>query len=1141
MPDNIIKILTSYDTPLRACVTGNEAVARGAIEASVCGVFAYPGTPSTEISEVFHDINRFQNHPDSKKAYADLSARPLYFEFSVNERIALEKGIAYSIANQRTLCCMKNVGMNVASDALMTITYQTIGAGLVIVVCDDPGCYSSSNEQDSRYWGKMASVPVFNPAAPADACEMTRDAFALSEQIKLPVIVRMTTRVDHTRGMVSYRKIASNELAPGFERRPEHINIPARTAAAHQVLVEKLEGDVVDRFLDKHSATSPNEGAGERPLLGVIASGVAAAYAREIITREADKGHKVDVLTLGLIHPFPAKIVLEFLRDGIGQVLVLEELDPIVENEVRILAQKHRLNVEILGKDYAGLSVVGEYNLDIVGEALARFTGQHAMKPQGFPAADYEKHVQELPPRPPALCAGCPHRATFYTLKLAVPREDSSVIMCGDIGCFGLGALPPLGMMDTIHHMGMSISMAQGLSEALGAGRGGRHLVALVGDGTFFHSGIPSLLNAVYTRANILVIIFDNRTIGMTGHQEHPGSAHEDKYESVELESLLRGMGVRFVETIDPFDIKSCFNTINDAIAFDGVSVVVSKSPCLFCEEFEGEARRGRRVVVDQTLCNTCHNQDDVELPCSKVVSARNGLSKARALLVAENHIPSSEQRCPANICNHGFLSSILAGDYKEALEIVRDKILFARVCGEVCHRPCEFLYRADGGVEGRTDGSGIVPIKRLKEFVSTIEENFNDFSGQKPTAASGEKRTHRVAVIGAGPAGLSAAYDLIRTGYDVTVFEKEKAAGGLLRFAIPGFRVSKEACEAEISVLRDLGVRFEFDKALGRDFALDDVADDYAAVVVAVGMGISSTLDIIDINIPVSKRYAAIEFLREFNDNTLRIEPGARILVIGGGNSAVDAARAAKRHDAKSDVIISCVETRDEMPAFEEEIESAVREGIQIIDGSDVEACVAGSGDGARVMLKSLNGQKKAWDVSCDYVITAIGQRGDRTAIGQGGLKTNTEDRIITDPAGGRTDTKNVFTAGDITAGNHVSVIGAIASGKRAAVGVRQRLEGYDLPYEGQEALDVLNSPQTPGRRPPRHSDGRLDETQVARDMPAFEIFQACAKCDHCIENFGCPALIKVKGRVRVDDFLCTRCGLCLDVCPNDAIQWAT
>ncbi len=1136
MLQRITRILTSYETPLRVCAMGNEAVARGAIEAGVCGVFAYPGAPSTEISEVFKHTSRFQYDPANKKSYPELIGRPLYFEYSVNERVALEKAIAYSIANKSALCCMKNVGMNVASDALMTITYQTIGGALVLVVCDDPGCHSSSNEQDSRYWGRMASVPVFNPATPADACAMTKDAFALSERIKLPVIVRMTTRVGHTRGVVRYERISSVEPVPRFERLREHINVPARTAAAHQVLIDKLQGDAIDSFHGKYNATSlPGDAATEPRSLGVIASGVAVAYALEIINRapveDADQGARVEVLQLGLIHPFPSTVVLEFLKRGIRKVLILEELDPIIENEVRVLAQKHGVDVEILGKEYAGLSVVGEYDLDIVGEALAGFTGRPKSTEQGLAAADCEPFLKELPPRPPALCSGCPHRATFYGLKLAVPRDDGRIILCGDIGCFGLGALPPLRMMDTVHHMGMSISMAQGLAQALQSGKEPGPVVALIGDGTFFHSGIPSLLNAVYTRANILVIIFDNRTIGMTGQQDHPGSEHQNGFESIELPALLEGMAVRHVKTIDPFDVKNCYETISEAIAYEGVAVVIAKSPCIFVCESRAGVQENRRITVDQALCNTCHNQEDSQLQCSKVVSAAHGLSRARAAMVARHHVPASQQLCPANICNHGFFNSILAGDYKEALEIVRDKMLFAMMCGDICHRPCEFLYGPQGGAT--------VPIKRLKRFVSGIEKNFSDFSNQTARAARRAKQNKTVAVIGAGPAGLSAAYDLVRVGYDVTVYEKEKEAGGLLKFGIPSFRLGWEKCDTEITLIEELGVKFKFNMCLGKDFHIQELEDEYDAVIVAIGTGISSALDVIEENVPAPQRFAAVPFLRDYNENTLSLQPWATICVIGGGNSAVDAARAAKKYDSQNDVIISCIEPRDEMPAFEEEIESALAEGIQIMDGSDVDGCVAASGDKMRLTLRSLKEPKETWDIDCDYVITAVGQRGDKSVMGRAVVAMNEDDRILTDPESGYTKHKNVFAAGDICAGNHVSLIGAIASGKKAATGVRQLLEEYRWPYEGQQALDVLNSSDESGRRPPPFASAGSDEALIIGELRQFDIHQACARCDHCIENFGCPALIKVGGRVTVDEHECTRCGLCIDVCINNAIRW--
>ena len=331
MLDRIIDILTSFTSPKKVCAIGNEAVARGALEANVDGVFSYPGTPSTEISEIFNHIFNFQGNKEYQEKYPELTEHPVYFEYSINEKIAMEKAIAYSIGNKAAMCVMKNVGMNVASDPLMSITYQTIVGPLVVVVCDDPGCHSSSNEQDSRYWGQMASVPVFNPATPEDAYQMVQDAFRLSEELKLPVIVRLTTRVSHTRGVLSYNQIVKEERQPRFERLPEHINIPARTAAAHQKLLGKLHSEIINPFYERgNTFTLP-----EKATLGIISSGVATVYAREILHCNGLED-EISLLDMGLIYPFPEEDVLGFLRKGFKKILVLEELEPIVENAIQI-------------------------------------------------------------------------------------------------------------------------------------------------------------------------------------------------------------------------------------------------------------------------------------------------------------------------------------------------------------------------------------------------------------------------------------------------------------------------------------------------------------------------------------------------------------------------------------------------------------------------------------------------------------------------------------------------------------------------------------------------------------------------------------------------------------------------------------
>lgn len=1261
MIQRTINILTSHTSPHKTCVMGNEGIARAALEAGVNGVFAYPGTPSTEISEIFNHVNNFQTAAANKENYPAQTSHPVYFEYSINEKIALEKAIAYSIGNRSAMCVMKNVGMNVASDPLMSITYQTIVAPLVIVVCDDPGCHSSSNEQDSRYWGPMASVPVFNPATPADAFEMIKQAFLLSEKIKLPVIVRTTTRVSHTRGIVTYGELNNVDRNAKFDRLPEHINIPARTASAHVKLLEKLksgyvlellklnskiidlspspsseergvmpnyftadsfmwnllhdkaltmrknptvaenalwqslrrnatnfhfrrqhiidkfiadfvcikkrlvvevDGDIHDyqqdedelrtqvlnrkgfkviRFrneevinnteltvekiitelntLPDYKVLSSGEDLGEVVKLGIISSGVATSYVLEIL-HQNDFSKKVNLLDLGLIHPFPEKEVLSFLKKDFEKIIILEELDAFVENAVRNIAQKNNLKINILGKGFSGLSATGEFSIDLITKVLEEFSGTSFEKNKNIPLENSEKYINALPARPPALCAGCPHRATYYLLKLAIPRDQSELIMCGDIGCFGLGALPPLRMIDTVNHMGMSISMAQGLYESFHDSDKSKKVVALVGDGTFFHSGLSSLVNAIYTRANILVIIFDNRTIGMTGHQAHPGASTLPKYHQIEIPPLLKGLGVEVVETIDPFNIRENFAKVNKVLAHQGVSVLVSKSPCIFLPEFKENMNSTMKIVVDPDACNTCANHEDVDIACSRCYAPKSNLSRAKAKLTAEISIPGEEQLCPANICNHGFFNSILEGDYKSAVEIVRDKMLFARTCGDICHRPCELF----------SNENSIVPIKKLKHLVAAVEENFRDFSVPIKRAKEAVKKNKSVAIIGAGPAGLSAAYDLVQVGYQVTIFEKENKAGGMVTSAIPSFRMDKSGFDYEAMQLEKMGVKFNFNTSLGKEISLEKLSKDFDSVLLAIGMNKAKKLELIENNVPAEKKIDALSFLSSYNKNEKIISDGSVVLVIGGGNSAMDAARSAKKLSSKNRIIVSCIETQSAMPAFAEEIKHVVEEGIELIADSEVKSCALKNGK-IDISLVCSSTKKYLQDFECDFIITAIGQTTESAVI----EKLSKDDDLRVKSENSFTGFKNVFVAGDLSSGNNMSVIGAIASGKKAVVAIRKALENYQFAYEGEKALHRLNTNLAPTIQLRTKILEDLDEINLER----FNLFQSCQKCNHCIDNFGCPAMVKVDGKVQIDDSRCTLCGLCIDVCPNNAIRW--
>ena len=644
----------------------------------------------------------------------------------------------------------------------------------------------------------------------------------------------------------------------------------------------------------------------------------------------------------------------------------------------------------------------------------------------------------------------------------------------------------------------------------------------MLGDGTFFHSGLTSLVNAIYTRANILVIIFDNRTTGMTGHQAHPGASRLPKYHEIDIPPLLKGLGVEVVETINPFSIRDSFEKVNKTMHHNGVSVLIARAPCIFLPDFKDRIDKKAKIVVDEKLCNSCANHEDASLSCSRCYAPKNDLSRAKAKLLAEISIPGEAQLCPANICNHGFFNSILEGDYKSAVEIIRDKMLFARTCGDICHRPCELF----------SDEKNVVPIKKLKHLVSAIDENFLDFSLPIKRAREANKKNETVAIVGAGPAGLSAAYDLVQSGYTVTIFENENKAGGMVTFAIPVFRMDKAGFDYEAMQLEKMGVKFHFNSALGKDISLEKLANEFDAVIIAIGMNKAKKLDIIEKNVPQRKRIDALAFLKSFNREEKIIDDGSTILVIGGGNSAIDSARSAKKLNPDNIVIVSCLETEALMPAFAEEVMHAKNEGIEFIPDSYVETCTHKDGK-THVSLHCLGTKYFLQDLKCDYIITAIGQTTEPSITEH----LSKDDNLRVKNENSFSGYKNVFVAGDIASGNNMSVIGAIASGKKAVVGIRQLLEGYKFGYEGEKALERLNANPTPTLK----LRNEIIDDDIKLGIDQYNLFQSCQKCNHCIDNFGCPAMVKVNGKVQIDESRCTLCGLCIDVCPNNAIRWET
>ncbi len=557
---------------------GNEAIIRGALEAGVGFVAAYPGTPSSEIIDGFARIG---------------DEAGVVVEYSVNEKVSVESACAAAVSGVRSLCSMKHVGLNVAADAFMTLAYVGVKAGMVLVTADDPSLHSSQNEQDNRYYAKMAHVPMFEPATPQEAKDMLKAAYVLSEKFSIPCMLRTTTRVNHCRGVVSTEALVPPKLEGVFPRDPFNlVVVPMVGRKLRLQLLEKEEG------LRRESEASPFNRVRGEGTWGLVTSGVSALYVEDAV-RELGIADRVRILRLGMTYPIPEKIISQFLEQ-VESVLVVEELEPYLEEAVRAVAQKRGISIPIAGKGSDLIPQAFELDSVKVKRAVARFFQIPMETPQPLPVPE------DLPARPPNLCPGCPHRATFYSVKKVFGEE---AIYPTDIGCYTLGLLPPLQMADFLICMGSSVSTAGGFRRVLD-----RPVVAFIGDSTFFHSGITGLVNAVTHDRNILLVILDNGTTAMTGHQPHPGvrlTPSGPTEPKVDLESLVRGCGVDRVEVVNPLNMKktqAVLERIKSEMNSGGVSVLISRSPCPL---FERRIRGTKQKVVFQVtdacdLCREC-------------------------------------------------------------------------------------------------------------------------------------------------------------------------------------------------------------------------------------------------------------------------------------------------------------------------------------------------------------------------------------------------------------------------------------------------------------------------------------------------------------------------------------------------------
>ena len=542
---------------------GNEAIALGALAAGVQLVCGYPGTPSTEVLETVA-----KRRPEG-----------VYVEWSVNEKAALEVAAGAALAGARAMVTMKQVGLNVASDPLMSLNYLGVeGGALVVLVADDPGPISSQTEQDTRHFGRYARIPVFDPQTPEQAYQMAKDALACSEKWKRPVILRPTTRVCHSCASVAAEPPAAPRGVRGFAKSEKWVIFPRLAYAAKKRLVAEEEA-----LAAEFSRYAGNRLYGEGRL-GIAMGGVAAAYAREA-------GFPARYLEIATPYPFPEELALSFLRE-VDAVLALEELDPVIEDALTRLCGKHHLPVRILGKHTGHVPVAGELSVESVRAAMAAFLGREEHK-----AAASAPLEGKLPVRPPVLCAGCPHRGSFYAVKQAMKGQKA--VFCGDIGCYTLGNAAPLNMVDTCLCMGAGVTMAQGIARM----EKGTTVFAFIGDSTFFHTGIPGVVNAIYNGADEVIVVLDNSTTAMTGRQPHPGTGATmmgGQAAPMSIPKVLEGLGVP-VWRASAFDLQAAKAAIAQAAALRGrVRAVVLEGPCVSL------VKGAKPLTVDREACLGC-------------------------------------------------------------------------------------------------------------------------------------------------------------------------------------------------------------------------------------------------------------------------------------------------------------------------------------------------------------------------------------------------------------------------------------------------------------------------------------------------------------------------------------------------------
>ncbi len=1028
----------------------------------------------------------------------------------------------------------------VAGDPLSTIPYVGTVGGMVIVSAGDPSCHTSPNEQDQRHLGPMLHLVILDPSTPQEACDMTRQAFELSEASRLPVLLRITARVAHSRAKVRCAPLGEPRVG-GFVRDPARfVPMPANA--------RRLRLEIKDRLATARRFTARlfrQTGGADGRRDAVLASGAPAATCADLLD-ELGLTERVILATLGGVHPLPEDELVAFLR-RVDRVLVVEELSPFLEDAIAALCNRHGLSPQILGKRSGHFPEEFEYVPEIVRRGL------HGALDLGPAPGDGTGDAPQVAPRPPVLCPGCPHRSTFFAVRSAFGDEH---LYFNDIGCYTLGFGEPLETADALLCMGAGFSLAAGVSRVTG-----QRTVGFVGDSTFFHSGIPPLLNAIKEDVNMVAVILDNEVTAMTGFQESPAMPGNP----ASIEAVVRALGARHVETVDPADLPSAIAAFERARDATGVSVVVARHPCpVHTARQTGVAPHGSvRYEIDQDRCRVC-GREGCGMRCSQCVMKpfERQLARGRALEVPEklraaaarDPVAPCSGRCPLGLCIQGYTAHVAAGQYREALELILDRASLPDSVCRVCHRPCEEVC-----VRRSTDEP--VAINDLKRFVMDWAA-FEDVPYEPACeAAHGRK----VAVVGAGPAGLAAAHDLRLRGYEVTLFDAAAEPGGLLLSGIPPFRLPREAVRRDVERILGLGVDFVGGTVLGEDVRLAELLAGHDAVFLALGAPRPSSL-----RVPGSDGGGPelVDALGYLAGSSADGPFAGRVVVVGGGNAALDAARTARRRGAER-VVVAYRRRRGEMPALAEEVEAAGAEGIELRAQVQPVAvrpegllCVRtepGEDDASgRCRPVAVEGSEEL--IAAGRVIVAVGQSPGPAFLRPGDPELLSEDdgSLSVDPETARTSEPRIFAGGDVVRGPR-TVTEAMAWGMRAAWGIDSALRGREAadrrmpPPRADEwptwnSQRVTRADRAARQRPRELPDERrvagfdevvatLREEQAQAEASRCQVCGQCGNCRACLDLFGCPAFYLEDGEIRIDPALCNGCGVCAAFCPNGAI----